>query len=276
MKILASLHQSMGCFGLMMFMLLCGPHAMAQPIPLPQGHAHNDYWHCRPLIQALEQGFMSVEADVHLLKGDLLVNHEAIFTRKGRTLEGLYLKPLYERAKANGFRSVFANGPQEFVLYIDIKQGCPHICDTLISQLRKYEEMLTVWENGQKRTGAVSIIIGACGREEEWLASPQRWFYFDGHLSAVGGQYGADVIPRVSGSLSGQTRWRGNGNIDTKELAQLRKSIATAHAEGRKVRFWAATNRPKVWKVLLDEGVDIINVDRLRRFRRFMENRATE
>jgi len=276
MRTTASLFKSMGYFWLMMILLWCGPSAIAQPTPLPQAHAHNDYWHIRPLHQALEQGFMSVEADVHLLKGDLLVNHEAIFTRRGRTLERLYLQPLYERAKANGFRSVFANGPQEFVLYIDIKQGCPHICDTLISQLKQYDEMLTVWDNGQKRTGAVSVIIGACGREEEWLAAPRRWFYFDANLSALDSPYGSEIIPRVSGSLSGQMRWRGTGDMDVQELARFRHTVASAHAEGRKVRFWAATNRPKVWKMLLDEGVDIINVDRLRRFRWFMENRATE
>jgi hypothetical protein len=248
-------------------------HGTAQVRPLPEAHAHNDYWHIRPLHQALAQGFMSVEADVHLLRGDLLVNHEAVFTRRGRTLEKLYLKPLYELAKSNGFTSVFPNGPEEFVLYIDIKQGCPNICDTLIAQLRKYEEMLTVWDHGQKRTRAVSIIIGACGREAEWLAAPRRWFYFEGNFGALGNPLGPEVIPRLSGSLRGQTKWRGNGPMDPDELLRLRKTIASAHAEGRQVRFWGATNRQKVWELLLNEGADIINVDRLRRFRRFMERR---
>lgn len=244
--------------------------ALAQPRPIPQGHAHNDYWHVRPLLQALDNGFMSVEADVHLLHGDLLVNHEVIFTRKGRTLEKLYLTPLFERAKANGFSSVYASGPQEFVLYIDIKQGCPHICDTLIAQLEKYQQMLTIWDNGVKRTGAVSVIIGACGRENEWADAQRRWFYFDANFGAVGGVYDSTFVPRVSTSLRAYTRWRGHGTMDASEREQLRKAIASAHTEGRQVRFWAATNRPKVWQLLLDEGADLINVDRLKRFRRFM------
>lgn len=255
--------------------MCCSIAAEAQVKPLAQAHAHNDYWHVRPLYQALAQGFMSVEADVHLLKGDLLVNHEAIFTRKGRTLERLYLQPLYELAKANAFESVFKEGPKEFILYIDVKQGCPFICDTLISQLKKYEQMLTVWENGRKRPGAVSIIMDACGRQDHWSEAGKRWFYFDANLGALGSSLGADVIPRVSGSLRTQTRWRGHGEMDSTELARLRETVAKAHSEGRKVRFWAATNRPKVWELLLDEGVDLINVDRLRRFRRFMEQRAS-
>jgi len=258
---------------LVVLVLLVAQGTSAQVAPIPEAHAHNDYWHVRPLMQALDNGFMSVEADVHLLHGDLLVNHEAIFTRKGRTLQKLYLRPLFERAKANNFQSVYTNGPQEFVLYIDIKQGCPAICDTLIAQLRPYEQMLTVWENGVKRTGAVSIIISACGREEEWVKAAKRWFYFDANFSAVGGKYGADIIPRVSTSLNNYTHWRGGGTMPPADRDKLRAAIAAARAEGRKVRFWAASNRPKVWQMLLDEGADIINVDRLKRFRKFMEKR---
>jgi hypothetical protein len=115
------------------------------------------------------------------------------------------------------------------------------------------------------------VIIGACGREHEWLDAKRRWFYFDANFGAVGGQYDSTFVPRVSASLRNFTRWRGNGAIRADELDRLRKAIVTAHAEGRKVRFWAATNRPKVWNLLLDEGADLINVDRLNRFRRFMQ-----
>ncbi len=247
--------------------------AHAQIRPMAEAHAHNDYWHCPPLHRALNNGFMSVEADIHLLKGDLLVNHEAVFTRRGRNLKRLYLEPLFERAKANGFKSIYEDGPKEFILYIDIKQGCPHICDTLISQLQEYEEMLTVWDDGVKRTGAVSIIIGACGRQDEWIAAPRRWFYFDGNRGAIGGRYGAEAIPRVGMPLRSVTNWRGRGKMDEAELRELRSVLRAAHAEGREVRFWGATNRPGVWELLLDEGVDIINVDRLKRFWKFMDKR---
>lgn len=255
-------------------LLVIGLKGYAQPVPIAEAHAHNDYWHFRPLLQALDNGFMSVEADVHLLKGDLLVAHEAFFTRKGRSLEKLYLRPLYERAKANDFRSIYADGPQEFTLYIDIKQGCPHICDTLIAQLQRYADMLTVWEHGKKRPGAVHVIMGACGREHEWLNAEKRWFSFDAGFGAVGGVFDSTAIARVSTSLRSYCQWRGHGSMAPEELEQLRKAIAAAHAEGREVRFWAATNRPKVWELLLNEGADLINVDRLRRFRRFMERRT--
>ncbi|MFM7555618.1 MAG: hypothetical protein ACKPAH_10035, partial [Verrucomicrobiota bacterium] len=49
------------------------PVAAAGPEPtlraLPQAHSHNDYEQKRPLLEALDHGFCSVEADVYLVEG---------------------------------------------------------------------------------------------------------------------------------------------------------------------------------------------------------------
>lgn len=55
---------------------LLAPVASASPTrtdvtPLPRAHAHNDYEHARPLLDALDHGFTSVEADVWLVDGEL-------------------------------------------------------------------------------------------------------------------------------------------------------------------------------------------------------------
>lgn len=60
-----------------------------RPVPTHAGHAHNDYWHERPLLDALERGFCSVEADVFLRGGDLLVGHAAHELRPERTIDAL-------------------------------------------------------------------------------------------------------------------------------------------------------------------------------------------
>jgi hypothetical protein len=80
---------------------LANPASAAEPpAPIPRAHAHNDYLHERPLLDALDQGFCSVEADIFLVDGELRVGHSALELRKGRTLEALYLKPLAERVRA--------------------------------------------------------------------------------------------------------------------------------------------------------------------------------
>lgn len=88
-------------------------------VPLRRAHAHNDYEHKRPLLDALDRGFCSVEADVFLNNGKLLVAHLPFFLRAERTLEALYLDPLRKRALANRGR-VYPGGPTVFLL-IDVK-----------------------------------------------------------------------------------------------------------------------------------------------------------
>ena len=77
--------------------------------PLLQAHAHNDYVHERPLYDALNRGFCSVEADIFLVEGELLVGHERAELRPGRTLESLYLEPLLRRVRKSG-GTVFSEG----------------------------------------------------------------------------------------------------------------------------------------------------------------------
>src|SRR5882724_12156085 len=89
------------------------------PAPLVRAHAHNDYEHARPLFDALDHGFCSIEADVWLVDGKLLVAHDRNQVKPERTLQTLYLDPLRERIRGNGGR-VYANVP-EILLLVDVK-----------------------------------------------------------------------------------------------------------------------------------------------------------
>ena len=68
--------------------------AGAQTRTLTRAHAHNDYAHPRPLFDALAARFGSIEADVFLVDGKLLVAHERKTLTPEKTLEALYLEPL--------------------------------------------------------------------------------------------------------------------------------------------------------------------------------------
>src|ERR1700686_2617314 len=80
--------------------LYAGPPASASAqeparvVPLRHAHAHNDYEHKRPLFDALDCGFCSVEADIWLVDGKLLVAHDRNQVKPERTLQALYLDPL--------------------------------------------------------------------------------------------------------------------------------------------------------------------------------------
>ena len=106
-------------------------------MPLKNAHAHNDYEHKRPLFEALENGFCSVEADVFLVDGKLLVGHTPGSSLKPeRTLESLYLDPLRERAKANGGK-IYPGGPSIFLL-VDVKSKAKETCAAVLKVLDGY------------------------------------------------------------------------------------------------------------------------------------------
>src|SRR5205807_6937043 len=111
------------------------------PPPLIHAHAHNDYEHPRPLLDALDHGFCSIEADIYLVDGKLLVAHDRNKVKPERTLQALYLEPLRQRVKANGGR-VYRGGP-ECVLLIDIKSDWQTLYPVLRATLKEYADILT-------------------------------------------------------------------------------------------------------------------------------------
>ncbi|HMO84949.1 MAG TPA: hypothetical protein PKC18_08540, partial [Lacipirellulaceae bacterium] len=78
------------------------PAVAAEPAPLDSAHAHNDYLHPRPLADALDLRFGSIEADVFRVGDELLVGHTVDELRPERTLAALYLDPLARRAAERG------------------------------------------------------------------------------------------------------------------------------------------------------------------------------
>ena len=94
------------------------------PAALPRAHAHNDYWHDRPLWDAFAHGFRSVEVNVFLKDGQLLVGHAPDELRADRTLDSLYLRPLSGRFAEPAEAFPADDGP--FTLLVDVKtEGRP-------------------------------------------------------------------------------------------------------------------------------------------------------
>ena len=94
--------------------------AKHRPRPLWRAHAHNDYEHPRPLLDALDHRFGSVEADIFLVGDQLLVAHDPADLDPTRTLESLYLDPLAARVRAN-HGSVYRGYREPLQLLVDIK-----------------------------------------------------------------------------------------------------------------------------------------------------------
>lgn len=245
--------------------------AMAQP---PAGHAHNDYEHARPLLDALSHGFVSVEADVHLRDGELFVAHTGREIVPGRTLQSLYLEPLAARIRANG-GSVHGDG-RPLLLLVDVKTGAADTYLALHQLLQRYEDMLTVYRGQEIRPGPVVVLVS--GRRARGLVQQQalRYAAFDGRLSDLGSGAPASLAPLVSARWGRHFAWRGDGPMPPRERMRLDRLVGDAHAAGRLVRFWATPDEPgarrdTVWWTLVDAGVDLISTDDLAGLARFLD-----
>lgn len=242
--------------------------------PLPQAHAHNDYYHKRPLLDALAHGFCNVEADVFLVDGKLLVAHSRFELRPEKTLEKLYLDPLLQRVRDNAKAGqeparVFPNGPT-LTLLIDFKTNGSGIYRQLQKVLPRYREILSRFENGTFIPGAVTLVISGDRPRELISKSNPRYVGIDGRVSDLGSQDPAHLLPLISDRWSTHFRWRGLGPMPDAERQKLNQIVQLAHKSGRRVRFWATPELPSVWQVLLNAKVDLINTDKLDELESFL------
>ena len=250
--------------------ILCAACARAAD-PLPQAHAHNDYEHKRPLLDALGHGFCSVEADIYFTNGALLVAHDADKVDPKRTLETLYLDPLRQRVKQNG-GSVYPNGPP-FMLLIDFKTEAKSTYAALRPVLERYREMLTKFTSSETRTGAVTIVLSGNRPINTVAAERERLVGIDGRLPDLDESPSPHLVPLVSDNWTKYFQWRGQGALSESERSKLKAHVERAHAEGRKIRFWAVPDTEAGWRAMREAGVDLINTDDLAGLQKFLGTR---
>lgn len=250
----------------------------AGPRPLARAHAHNDYLHARPLHDALAHGFTSVEADIFLVDGELLVAHEPETLDPARTLVSLYLDPLLARVRAH-HGSVHAGHRAPLQLLIDIKTDGAAAYLALDQLLRRYRPILTRYDRGRIRSGAVTpVISGDRAARVPMEAQTTRYAFYDGRPDDLGSAAPASFIPLISGNWTQAFSWLGTGPFPTAERDRLHTFVSAAHAAGQRVRFWgtpdiAGPQRDAVWAELLAAGVDHLNTDDLAGLEAFLRRR---
>jgi hypothetical protein len=234
------------------------------------GHAHNDYLNNPALFEALDARLISVEADVHLMKGDLYVAHVRPLGRnRKRSLENLYLKPLFEHVQKNNGR-VYPDYDGPFYLMIDFKGGSVELLNRLIGLLDKYKDMLTVIENGIKKQGAVTVFLSGSRPHNEVVNAEPKLCFLDGRPGDLEKQIPTELMPVISDHYRNHLSWNGTGEMPEEEQLKLRKLVSKVHAEGKKLRLWASPDNPNAWKTFKSLGVDFIHSDKPKKFAAFM------
>jgi hypothetical protein len=248
--------------------------------PLAQAHAHNDYEHDRPLYDALGEGFTSVEADIYLVAGELLVAHDPEDLDPARTLSALYLEPLRQRVIRN-LGAVYP-GHRGFQLLIDIKtegESTYAALDELLRD-RRYSFLWTTFRYGHVSRGAVTAVVSGNRPRATMAAQRTRVAFYDGRIANqtdLGPGSDARLTPLVSDNWTSLFTWTGTGPMPAEEKTKLRDIVRTAHRAGQRVRFWATPDIPgaprdAVWRELVAADVDHINTDDLKGLADFLRD----
>jgi hypothetical protein len=233
-----------------------------QPIPLLHVHAHNDYLHEHPLFDAMDRGYCSVEADIHLVGTDLLVAHDAKSIQPGRTLQSLYLDPMRQRIGENGGR-LYRNGPP-VVLLIDVKTPFNVTYPVLRNVLAGYADVLTSWKDGQKNQGAILAIVTGNRDQKTIAADNPRWCACDGGLADFQSDPSADLVPWISIPWKALFVWKAKDRpIPAFERQEIKDIVTIAHAQHRQVRFWGSPDNLAAWTELRSDDVDLLNTEDL-------------
>ena len=249
------------------------PPGSSVPDPVRRGHSHNDYTRKRPLAQALELGYGSIEADIWLVDGVLLVGHDREDLKPERTLVAMYLDPLAARVRDRG--AIYAKGEPALQLLVDIKSNGEPAYAALHELLRERSDVFSECSDGRVTERAVKVVIsGACPRDVI-AAQSQRWAFVDGRKRDLEGAAGAptSLVPLVSEAWTTYFSWPGIGEMPEAQRAKLREIAAIAHSRGYKLRFWGAPQVEGIWREQYEAGVDWINADDLKKGAEFLRGR---
>lgn len=237
----------------------------------PGTHSHNDFERRRPLAEALELGFASIEVDVALRDGELYVTHDSAKIDRSARFIDTYLEPLRVIAQTNGSVIYPAPAPP-LQLLVDVKSDPGEAFRALDTLFARYGDLMTRWTPAGAQVGAVTVVVSGNRPREQIRDQASRAMALDGRIWEDRTAFAPEVMPLVSINWDDTDR-PGDGWPDTDRMSNARRYIEQVHSEGRLVRFWNTPDRPDGWARLKALGADFIGTDDPRGLSEFMSGR---
>ncbi|KAL8673681.1 MAG: hypothetical protein Q9168_001896 [Polycauliona sp. 1 TL-2023] len=268
-----------------------------EPIPC---HSHNDYERQVPLYDALNNGCVSVEADIWLQGNELLVGHTKDSLDPARTLKSLYLDPLTSilgdrnpnldltdgTDHSGSLKGVFStNTSVSLVLLVDLKTDSANTLPVLLDQLSSLRKggLLTHVDGSRTIQGPITVVGTGNTNFDTILDEKDRILFFDAPLDHDWSKdsqtdpksYNTDNSYYASVSFDkaiGKPSF--TGDLSDKQMTTMKDQIKGAHDRGLKVRYWdtpGSLTEEKIWEQLWKAGVDVLNVDHLTTAKEFLE-----
>ena len=239
---------------LLAFLLLCGVGAAQPPVLI---HSHNDYTRTVPFYQAYAQRVSSIEADVFLRDGVLVVGHDVEDLVPEMTFEKLYVEPLVTLFARNGGRA-WKDSDQRLQLMVELKSETEPTLRAVVALLQRWPAVFDPAVNSE----AVRVTVTGRVPEPADFDRYPAFVRFDGAWDADYTPAQLERIALVSANFRDFSQWNGKGSIIPAELARVKQVIDRAHAWEKPVRFWGAPEGTTVYYTFYDLGIDYINTDR--------------
>lgn len=232
----------------------CVTAAAERPVLI---HSHNDYCRRAPFWQAYAQGVYSIEADVFLHDGRLLVGHDVKDLSPDMTFESLYVEPIVTLFGRNGGRA-WKDSDEQLQLMVELKSATEPTLQAVTALLGRYPEVFDPTVNPEAVRIAVTGRVPAPADFGKYPA----YVRFDGNWEVDYTPAQLERIALVSADFKDYSQWNGKGSIIPAERVKLEKIIDRAHGWGKPVRFWGAPEGTTVYYTFYDMGIDYINTDR--------------
>ena len=231
-------------------------------------HSHNDYKNEYPLDAAFKHKFKSIEVDIFLLRNKLYVGHSWLELRKTKTIEKMYLDPLWEIYKANN-KSVYSKN--SVYLLVDIKTNALKTYEVLENILKKYKPMLTHVTSDSIFEEAVTIILSGNRPPIDYFDDYEyRNVFIDGRLGDIGTGISYKIMPLISSDWEQTFTWDGTGIFPSTQYEILSELVKSVHLEKKEIRFWGSPDNQNTWRTLLLADVDLINTDNIEQLKKFI------
>lgn len=232
----------------------CGAAAAQPPVLI---HSHNDYAQRVPFYQAYAQQVSSIEADVFLHDGQLLVGHDVEDLRADMTFEALYVEPIVTLFARNGGRA-FRDSDQTLQLMVELKSETDPTLRAVAALLGRWPEVF----DPEVNPAAVRVAVTGRVPAPEAFDRYPRFLGFDGAWDADYTPEQLERIALISTNFRDFSQWNGKGTIIPAEKERLGQVIDRAHEQGKPVRFWNAPEGTTVYYTFYDMGIDYINTDK--------------
>jgi alkaline phosphatase len=224
-------------------------------------HSHNDYKNNIPFYRAYNAGFGSIEADVFAVNGQLMVAHKEEEITPARSLKLMYIDPLVEKLKKDTARKLR--------LLIEIKKDYTITLPLVISELKP----LSQYFDYSGHPGRLSIVMTGKVPPGEVMLTYPAWMSFDvDHMSGFTPQQ-FTKIGLISVPFDKYSKWNGAGELANEDADRITGLIDSAHALGKKIRFFAIPDTSTCWKKLIKLRADVIGTDHINELADFLNKK---